>query len=355
MTSDTAQTETKLQAKRPETFRSHLPAIIAAATGTVLAAFLGSLIGTAGTIVGMVVGSMASGTCSWWAERGIRRSTELAAARAEVLRAKGYHLHTGETATRADATRTAEATRADSTRADATRTSATWNTATRTSAAFGAGADIDATATQAIPSQASSSQASSSQASPGQASPGQAIPGRSGAHGRARPRRRWVLPATFIAIAFVACAIVVTLIEGAAGQAALRRGPEQGRARHHLRRRLCRHVGHGEPVAHAVGQRHGRHHRPGHRHGVARDQFPVVHRAVRLRRHQQPDPDHEPICLRYPLGHANRHPDGPLVLSHCVPARAEEDACDAARSGGPSSASDGQSCCYLRKSHPGSG
>lgn len=64
MTSDIAKPETKAEAN-PETFRSHLPAIVAAATGTVLAAILGSLIGPAGTIAGMMIGSLASGTASW--------------------------------------------------------------------------------------------------------------------------------------------------------------------------------------------------------------------------------------------------------------------------------------------------
>jgi hypothetical protein len=215
MTSDTTRTDTKPQAKPPETFRSHLPAIIAAATGTVLAAVLGSLIGTAGTIAGMVVGSMASGTASWWAERGIRRSTELAAARAEALRAKGYHLHTGETATRADAGRTAQATRAGTTRvtaaqADPAQANAPWNAATRTSAAYGAalGADDE---TQLINASAIDATATDATAT-------RADPSRSGAHGRARPRRRWVLPTSIAAVAFVTCAIVVTLIEGAAGK-----------------------------------------------------------------------------------------------------------------------------------------
>ena len=87
MTSDTTKPETTPQA-HPDTFRSHLPAIVAATTGTVLAAILGSLIGAAGTIVGIVIGSLASGTASWWAERGIRRSAALATARAEALRAR---------------------------------------------------------------------------------------------------------------------------------------------------------------------------------------------------------------------------------------------------------------------------
>jgi len=150
MTSDTAQPETKQQANS-ETFRSHLPAIVAATTGTVLAATLGSLIGTAGTIVGMVIGSMAAGTCSWWAERGIRRSTALAAARAEAIRARGRPLHAGEEAA---ATQAAAVT-------------------------------VDAAA----------------------------VPG-----GKGRPRRRWAGPAAFIATAFIGCAIVVTLLEGAAGK-----------------------------------------------------------------------------------------------------------------------------------------
>jgi hypothetical protein len=97
MTSDTARPESKPQAK-PETFRSHLPAIVAATTGTVLAAILGSLIGAAGTIAGMMIGSLASGTASWWAERGIRRSAALAAARAETIRARGRPLHPSEDA-----------------------------------------------------------------------------------------------------------------------------------------------------------------------------------------------------------------------------------------------------------------
>ena len=97
MTTDTAKPESKPQDK-PETFRSHLPAIVAATTGTVLAAILGSLIGAAGSIAGMMIGSLASGTCAWWAERGIRRSAPLAAARAEAIRGRGRSLHPGEDA-----------------------------------------------------------------------------------------------------------------------------------------------------------------------------------------------------------------------------------------------------------------
>ena len=92
MTSDPAQPVPK-----PETFRSHLPAI-AAAAGTVLAVVLGSLIGAAGTVAGMAIGSVMSGTCSWWAERGIRRSAAIAAARAGAIRARGRPLRSAATA-----------------------------------------------------------------------------------------------------------------------------------------------------------------------------------------------------------------------------------------------------------------
>jgi len=153
MTSDTAKPETNPQA-RPETFRSHLPAIVAATTGTVLAAILGSLIGAAGTIAGIVIGSLASGTASWWAERGIRRSAALAAtARAEVIRARGHHLHPGE----------------------------------------------HAVATQAAAITRDTASASSR-------------------HARPRPRLRWAGPAAFIIAAFIGGALVVTLVEGAAGK-----------------------------------------------------------------------------------------------------------------------------------------
>jgi hypothetical protein len=82
---------------KQETFRSHLPVIVAATAGTVLAAILGSLMGVAGTVAGMAIGSVVSGTCSWWAERGIRRSAAIAAARADAIRARG-ELRPGEDA-----------------------------------------------------------------------------------------------------------------------------------------------------------------------------------------------------------------------------------------------------------------
>ena len=68
----------------PETFRSHLPALAAAATGTFIAAVAGShLFGTAGTKYALIGGSMISGTVSWWGERAIRRAHAIAAGQAE--------------------------------------------------------------------------------------------------------------------------------------------------------------------------------------------------------------------------------------------------------------------------------
>jgi hypothetical protein len=156
MTSDIAKPQTQPEAER-ETFRSHLPAIVAATTGTVLAAVLGSLIGAAGTIAGMVIGSLASGTCSWWAERGIRRSTALAAARAEAIRSRGRQQSPHEDA-----------------------------------------AIIQPDAV-------------------GQDSPA-AMPAIPGWRSRPGTARRWAGLAAVIAAAFIGGAVVVTVVEGAAGK-----------------------------------------------------------------------------------------------------------------------------------------
>ena len=202
MTSATAKPVTKPGAK-PETFRSHLPAIVAATTGTVLAAILGSLIGAAGTIAGMVIGSLASGTCSWWAERGIRRSAALAAARAEVIRARGHQLHPGEDAAVTQARR--------------------GHPGHRRGHPGGAGGTADA--------------------------PAPAL-GRSGRVHRRRVHRlrHRGHPAG-----------------GCRGQAAVRRGPGQAGPRHHPRRRSRRQGRPAQPVTcpvrkpvtHAIGQRDG--------------------------------------------------------------------------------------------------
>jgi hypothetical protein len=98
MTTDSVKPEAVSDSAKPETFRSHLPAIAAATAGTVLATVLGSLIGVAGTLVGITVGSLLSGTISWWTERGLRRSAAVATARAEAIRTRGRPLHPEEDA-----------------------------------------------------------------------------------------------------------------------------------------------------------------------------------------------------------------------------------------------------------------
>ena len=96
--SDSARPDTASVPAKPESFRSHLPAIAAATAGTLFATVLGSLIGVAGTLVGITIGSLLSGTISWWTERGLRRSAAVATARAEAIRAHGRPLHPDEDA-----------------------------------------------------------------------------------------------------------------------------------------------------------------------------------------------------------------------------------------------------------------
>jgi len=156
MTSNSVTPETVSAPAKPESFRSHLPAIAAATAGTVLATALGSLIGVAGTLVGIVVGSLLSGTISWWAERGLRRSAAVATARAEAIRARGRPLHPDEDAAVAQDAAVAE----------------------------------DAAVAQ------------EAAASPG----------------RSRRHRRWAGPAAFVVAAFIGCAVPLTLLEHAAGK-----------------------------------------------------------------------------------------------------------------------------------------
>lgn len=72
---------------KPETFRDHLPAILGAAGGTLIVTVLGSWLGNTGTLIGVALGSLGSGTLSWWAERGIRRARATAAAAAQKIEA----------------------------------------------------------------------------------------------------------------------------------------------------------------------------------------------------------------------------------------------------------------------------
>ena len=238
---DIMTSDTKPQA-RPETFRSHLPAIVAATTGTVLAAILGSLIGAAGTIAGIVIGSLASGTASWWAERGIRRSAALAAARAEAIRVRGYPLHPGGHASVTQAA-----------------------VITRDTAAAGSG------------------------------------------HDRPRPRLRWrwAGPAAFIIAAFIGGALVVTLLEGAAGKPLS--AVVQGKPGHGTTLGGGT-VGKAAPAspsrAYAVGQRDRDRHRQ--HHAQQRQQFPGGQHCARYHSWQQ-QPGQQHAEFRDSLCRADSH------------------------------------------------
>ena len=141
-TTESVRPDTVGAQAKPESFRSHLPAIAAATAGTLLATILGSFIGVAGTLAGITTGSLLSGTISWWTERGLRRSAAVAAARAEAIRTRGRPLHPDEDAVVAHAA----------------------------------------------------------------------------AHTRDRRHRRWAGPVAFIVVAFIGCAVPLTLLEHATGK-----------------------------------------------------------------------------------------------------------------------------------------
>jgi len=172
MPSDSAQ---------PETFRSHLPAIVAATGGTVTAAVLGSLLGTAGTIVGMAIGSLTAGTLSWWAERGIRRSAAMAAAQAEAIRSRSHHLQPDDTVTVPASPRVR-------------------------------GGHLH-------PGDDAGTVPIAPRVRRGHPHPGDdagTVP--VARHARARPRRSWAGPVAIAAAAFIGCAVPLTLLEHAAGK-----------------------------------------------------------------------------------------------------------------------------------------
>ena len=73
-----------------EHLRDKIPAIVAAAAATVTAAILGSFLGTAGTLAGMALASLVSGTLTHLFQQGILRSRSTARARLE--RYKKSHL-----------------------------------------------------------------------------------------------------------------------------------------------------------------------------------------------------------------------------------------------------------------------
>ncbi len=85
------------QPKPPDRFRSHFPALAASAVMTVVVATATSYLGVGGTILGMAGGSILSGAGAWWGERALKRSAELAQAKARAARVKGRPLTPAET------------------------------------------------------------------------------------------------------------------------------------------------------------------------------------------------------------------------------------------------------------------
>jgi serine/threonine-protein kinase len=78
-------------------FSSHLPTLAATAAGTVLAAVAGGYLGVAGTMAGLIGGSLVTGVTAWWIDRGLRRSAALAKAKATAVRRRGRPLTDAET------------------------------------------------------------------------------------------------------------------------------------------------------------------------------------------------------------------------------------------------------------------
>jgi hypothetical protein len=80
-----------------ERFRDHAPAVAATAIMTIAVTVGTSYLGVAGTLAGLAAGSLISGAGAWWAEKAIRRSAAVTAARARAARAKGRPLSDSET------------------------------------------------------------------------------------------------------------------------------------------------------------------------------------------------------------------------------------------------------------------
>lgn len=84
--------------KPPETFRSHLPALLGSVAGTLLSTLLaGHFFGKEGRDYALIAGSCISGSASWWTERVIRRSQAIAKAKLEAQKKKGAPLSIAET------------------------------------------------------------------------------------------------------------------------------------------------------------------------------------------------------------------------------------------------------------------
>lgn len=80
-----------------ERFTSHLPAVLAATTATVIATIGTSALGYGGTILGVTLGSLVTGSGAWVAERWLRRWSAVAKAKAEAMKRKGRPLTDTET------------------------------------------------------------------------------------------------------------------------------------------------------------------------------------------------------------------------------------------------------------------
>lgn len=96
MTDQTQPGKTAASDKK-EGFTAHLPTIVAAAVGALIVSILSSFLGKAGTLIGLMAGSMLSGTVTWYTERGIRKSAAIAKAKRDAVRKKGRPLTLEET------------------------------------------------------------------------------------------------------------------------------------------------------------------------------------------------------------------------------------------------------------------
>jgi hypothetical protein len=80
-----------------DSFLDHIPALIGAALGAVGASIGLSYFGVAGTVFGLVSGTLITGAVAWWVERLIRRTSARAKALAAARQRKGAPLSDSET------------------------------------------------------------------------------------------------------------------------------------------------------------------------------------------------------------------------------------------------------------------
>lgn len=80
-----------------EHFSSHLPALLASTTATLVATFGLSFLGAGGTLAGLVGGSLVTGVGAWWFERWFRKTAAVARTRSDWMRRRGRPLTDTET------------------------------------------------------------------------------------------------------------------------------------------------------------------------------------------------------------------------------------------------------------------